>query len=261
MTKQNHPFHLVDQRPWPILGSFRTFSLLIGVIKWFHFRNPRLLLIRTIRTILIIFQWWRDITRERTYQGHHTLKVVNGLRWGIILFITSEVFFFLAFFWAFFHARLSPNIELGINWPPKGIRTFNPLEIPLLNTLILLSSGLTITWAHHRLIENNYSQALISLALTVFIGFYFTILQRYEYIEAPFTITDRVYGSAFYITTGLHGLHVIIGSIFLATCLVRINLRHFSRIHHFGFEAAAWYWHFVDVVWLFLYISIYWWGR
>nr|YP_010269878.1 cytochrome c oxidase subunit III [Polygraphus poligraphus]QXG82898.1 cytochrome c oxidase subunit III [Polygraphus poligraphus]UJX85653.1 cytochrome c oxidase subunit III [Polygraphus poligraphus] len=260
MTKQNHPFHLVNPSPWPILGSFSTFSLLMGIIKWFHFNNPSLFILGMISTILIMFQWWRDITRESTYQGHHTLKVVNGLRWGMILFITSEVFFFLAFFWAFFHASLSPNIELGMNWPPKGISTFNPLEIPLLNTLILLSSGLSITWAHHSLMENNYSQAFMSLALTVLLGFYFTILQGYEYIEAPFTITDSIYGSTFYMTTGLHGLHVIIGSVFLAICLIRMNLSHFSSIHHFGFEAAAWYWHFVDVVWLFLYISIYWWG-
>lgn len=259
LTK-NHPFHLVDQRPWPFLGSLRIFSFIIGIIKWFHFHEINLLLLRTITNILIIYQWWRDIIRERTFQGLHTIKVTTGLRWGIILFITSEVFFFLAFFWAFFHAALAPRIELGINWPPKGIKSFNPLEIPLLNTLILLSSGLTITWAHHRIIENDYNQSLQGLTLTVVLGFYFTLLQLFEYKEAPFTISDRVYGSTFYITTGLHGLHVIIGSTFLFVCLIRLYYNHFSSIHHFGFEAAAWYWHFVDVVWLFLYISIYWWG-
>lgn len=258
---KNHPFHLVNYRPWPLLGSIGIFTTIIGLIKWFHIFKIDLLILGIIINLIIIFQWWRDIIRERTFQGLHTMKVTLGLRWGIILFITSEIFFFFAFFWRFFHARLSPNIELGIIWPPKGINPFNPIEIPFLNTLILLTSGLTITWAHHRLIENNYDQSLQALLLTVLLGFYFTILQGYEYKEAPFTIADRVYGSTFFITTGLHGLHVIVGSTFLFICLIRLYSNHFSTIHHFGFEAAAWYWHFVDVVWLFLYISIYWWGR
>nr|AML26114.1 cytochrome c oxidase subunit III [Curculionidae sp. BMNH 1274272] len=258
--KKNHPFHLVDQSPWPILGSLSMFSMMMGLIKWFHLFNPNLLLLSLLTNILIMYQWWRDITRESTFQGLHTMKVTTGLRWGMILFITSEIFFFLAFFWAFFHSSLSPNIELGLTWPPKGINPFNPLEIPLLNTLILLSSGLTITWSHHSLMENNYIQSIQSLLITVILGFYFSILQMYEYIEAPFTIADSVYGSTFFMTTGLHGLHVIIGSSFLMICLIRMYKNHFSHNHHFGFEAAAWYWHFVDVVWLFLYISIYWWG-
>jgi len=258
---KNHPYHLVDPSPWPILASFRLFSFIIGLIKWFHLHETNLLYLSTLTNLLVIFQWWRDIIRERTYQGHHTLKVTTGLRWGIMLFIVSEIFFFVSFFWAFFHARLSPNIELGINWPPKGIKTFNPLEIPLLNTLILLTRGLTITWTHHRIIENDYNQSLQRLFITVILGAYFTILQIYEYKEAPFTIADSVYGSTFFITTGLHGLHVIIGTTFLLICLIRLYLNHFSSTHHFGFEAAAWYWHFVDVVWLFLYITIYWWGR
>nr|AXS65244.1 cytochrome c oxidase subunit 3 [Curculionoidea sp. 17 KM-2017] len=260
MKTQNHPFHLVDQSPWPLLGSLSTFTFLMGVIKWFHYSEIDLFILGFLTNSLIMYQWWRDIVREGTYQGHHTLKVTNGLRLGMILFITSEVFFFFAFFWAFFHSSLSPNIELGMNWPPKGIFTFNPMEIPLLNTIILLSSGLTITWSHHSLMENNFNQALQSLALTVMLGFYFSILQMYEYIEASFTIADSVYGSTFFMTTGLHGLHVIIGSSFLMICLIRLYLNHYSPSHHFGFEAAAWYWHFVDVVWLFLYISIYWWG-
>ena len=260
-SHKNHPFHLVDVRPWPILGSLRAIITIIGIIKWFHFFDPRLFLLGILITILVIFQWWRDVTREGTFQGLHTYNVTIGLRWGIILFITSEVFFFLSFFWGFFHRRLSPRIEIGILWPPKGIETFNPIQIPLLNTLILLTSGLTVTWAHHRLIENNYTQALQRLLITVLLGFYFSILQGYEYIEASFTIADSVYGSSFFIATGFHGLHVIIGTTFLLVCLIRHYKNHFSNIHHFGFEAAAWYWHFVDVVWLFLYISIYWWGR
>nr|AOY39830.1 cytochrome c oxidase subunit 3 [Pityogenes trepanatus] len=260
MMKQNHPFHLVDQSPWPLITSFSVFSMLMGTIKWFHLFNNSLFILGLILTSLSSYQWWRDITREGTLLGNHTYKVVNGLRWGMILFITSEIFFFIAFFWAFFHASLSPSIELGMNWPPKGIHPFNQLEIPLLNTLILLTSGLTITWAHHSLMENNAKQAIQSLSITVFLGFYFTLLQGYEYLEAPFTIADSIYGSTFFMTTGLHGLHVIVGSTFLFICLIRMMKNHFSPTHHFGFEAAAWYWHFVDVVWLFLYISIYWWG-
>nr|AEP27558.1 cytochrome c oxidase subunit III [Hylobius abietis] len=259
LTK-NHPYHLVDQSPWPLLGSLSTFSFMMGLIKWFHLHETNLLFFSLFTNSLIMFQWWRDIIRESTFQGHHTLKVTLGLRWGMILFITSEVFFFLAFFWAFFHASLAPSIELGMNWPPKGIKPFNPLEIPLLNTLILLTSGLTITWAHHSIMEDNYIQSLQGLMLTVILGFYFTLLQAFEYMEAPFTIADSVYGSTFFMTTGLHGIHVIIGSTFLLVCLIRLFYYHFSCTHHFGFEAAAWYWHFVDVVWLFLYISIYWWG-
>nr|AXS64961.1 cytochrome c oxidase subunit 3 [Coleoptera sp. 5 KM-2017] len=259
MTK-NHPFHLVDQSPWPLLGSLSLFTFMMGLIKWFHFHEINLLLLGTITNILIMFQWWRDITREATFQGLHTLKVTLGLRWGMILFITSEILFFFAFFWAFFHASLSPNIELGMNWPPKGIFPFNPLEIPLLNTLILLTSGLSITWSHHSLMENNYNQSVYSLLITVMLGFYFSLLQMFEYIEAPFTIADSIYGTTFFMTTGLHGLHVLIGSSFLLVCLYRLYNNHFSSNHHFGFEAAAWYWHFVDVVWLFLYLSIYWWG-
>nr|AYW52329.1 cytochrome c oxidase subunit 3 [Entiminae sp. ACP-2013] len=257
---KNHPFHLVDPSPWPLLGSLGTLSMLVGVIKWFHLNNSNLLFLGILINTLVMFQWWRDVTREGTFQGLHTLKVTLGLRWGMILFITSEVFFFLAFFWSFLHSSLTPSIELGMNWPPKGINPFNPLEIPLLNTLILLTSGLTVTWAHHSMMENDYNQSLQGLSLTVLLGFYFTLLQAYEYIEAPFTIADSVYGSTFFMTTGLHGLHVIIGSTFLFICLMRLFYNHFSSIHHFGFEAAAWYWHFVDVVWLFLYILIYWWG-
>nr|AFQ62391.1 cytochrome c oxidase subunit III [Kateretes pedicularius] len=259
-NQKNHPFHLVDISPWPLLGSLSAMITMMGMIKWFHLYKSDLLFLGLMITSLIMFQWWRDVTREGTFQGHHTYMVTMGLRWGMILFITSEVFFFISFFWSFFHNSLAPSIEIGMLWPPKGIQTFNPIEIPLLNTLILLTSGLTVTWAHHSLMENDYTQTLQSLTLTVILGFYFSILQGYEYMEASFSISDAVYGSSFYMATGFHGLHVIIGTTFLLVCLIRHYNNHFSSIHHFGFEAAAWYWHFVDVVWLFLYISIYWWG-
>jgi len=260
-THANHPFHLVDYRPWPLTGSIGAFSIVSGIVKWFHQHDLSLLLLGLTITILTIYQWWRDISREGTFQGLHTLPVTTGLRWGIILFIVSEVFFFISFFWAFFHRRLSPTIELGAIWPPTGIEAFNPFQIPLLNTAVLLSSGITVTWAHHGLMEQNHSQTTQGLFFTVILGVYFTILQGYEYIEASFSIADSVYGSTFFIATGFHGLHVLIGTTFLLICLIRHLKFHFSSNHHFGFEAAAWYWHFVDVVWLFLYISIYWWGR
>nr|AXS65384.1 cytochrome c oxidase subunit 3 [Cucujoidea sp. 3 KM-2017] len=257
---KNHPFHLVDISPWPLLGSLSTMIMMLGLIKWFHFFNSKLFMLGIIITMMIMYQWWRDVVREGTFQGMHTFQVTMGLRLGMILFITSEVFFFISFFWGFFHSALSPSIEIGMQWPPMGIKPFNPLEIPLLNTMILLSSGLTVTWAHHSLMDNNFIQTTHSLILTIVLGFYFSILQGFEYYEAPFTMADSIYGSIFFLTTGFHGLHVLIGTTFLLVCLIRHMNNHFSKIHHFGFEAAAWYWHFVDVVWLFLYISIYWWG-
>nr|WNH42693.1 cytochrome c oxidase subunit 3 [Neoperla crustata] len=259
-THANHPYHLVDQSPWPLTGAIGALATVSGLVKWFHHYDMSLLTLGMIITSLTMVQWWRDITREGTFQGLHTLPVTLGLRWGMILFITSEVLFFVSFFWAFFHSSLSPTGELGAIWPPTGIIPFNPLQIPLLNTAILLASGVTVTWAHHSLMENNHTQALQGLFFTVILGIYFTILQAYEYVEAPFTISDAVYGSTFFVATGFHGLHVIIGTTFLLICLLRHSRFHFSSNHHFGFEAAAWYWHFVDVVWLFLYISIYWWG-
>nr|YP_010511699.1 cytochrome c oxidase subunit III [Palaeoagraecia brunnea]UXL83023.1 cytochrome c oxidase subunit III [Palaeoagraecia brunnea] len=259
-THANHPYHLVNPSPWPLTGAIGALTLTGGMVKWFHQFDMSLLLLGILIMVLTTIQWWRDITREGTYQGLHTLPVNYGLRWGMILFIISEVFFFISFFWAFFHSSLSPSIELGAMWPPAGIHPFNPLQIPLLNTSILLASGVTVTWAHHSLMEGNYSQTTQGLFFTIILGVYFTILQAYEYIEAPFTIADSAYGSTFFMATGFHGLHVIIGTTFLAICLSRHLMAHFSPNHHFGFEAAAWYWHFVDVVWLFLYITIYWWG-
>nr|QGQ61700.1 cytochrome c oxidase subunit III [Pseudolebinthus sp. 1 RN-2019] len=256
----NHPFHLVNISPWPITGATGAMIIASGLISMFHQFKFHILMIGLSITLLTMIQWWRDITRESTFQGLHTYKVNMGLRWGMILFIISEILFFASFFWAFFHSSLAPSIELGISWPPFGIKPFNPIHIPLLNTAILLTSGVTVTWAHHSLMNSNHTQTSYSLMITILLGLYFTMLQAYEYIEAPFTIADSVYGSTFFMATGFHGIHVIIGTTFLIICLFRHMNFHFSLNHHFGFEAAAWYWHFVDVVWLFLYISIYWWG-
>nr|YP_010952962.1 cytochrome c oxidase subunit III [Empoascanara angkhangica]WMQ52405.1 cytochrome c oxidase subunit 3 [Empoascanara angkhangica] len=256
----NHPFHLVDKSPWPITGSIGLMTTMLGLIMWFHKLNYNLMIMGLMIIILTMIQWWRDVTRESTFQGLHTIKVILSMKLGMILFIVSEVLFFSSFFWAFFHSSLSPTMEIGLMWPPKGILPFNPINVPMLNTMILLSSGVSITWAHNALINKNYPQMIQSMIITVILGIYFSLLQLYEYLESPFCISDSVYGATFFMATGFHGLHVIIGTIFIAVSLLRMKKLHFSNDHHVGFEASAWYWHFVDVVWLFLYISIYWWG-
>jgi len=255
-----HPYHIVDESPWPIYGSLAGIYFTTGILFWFHNKDPVMIAIGFIRLRLVILQWWRDIRREGRAQGLHTAVVEMGLRMGMILFIISEVFFFVRFFWAYFHARLRPSVEVGLSWPYAGVQTFNPLGVPLLNSIVLISSGVRVTWAHHSLIEGLKEETTAGLGITIVLGFYFSALQALEYYEATFTFADGVYGSTFFIATGFHGIHVIIGTLFLLVCLVRHRKEEFRKIHHFGFEAAAWYWHFVDVVWLFLYLVIYWWG-
>jgi len=255
-----HPYHMVDESPWPVYGSLGGLFLTSGIVSWFHLNSIELFFLGLSILLLVIYQWWRDISREGRAQGHHRAIVELGLRWGILLFIVSEVFFFLRFFWAFFHRSLAPNVELGGIWPPLGLVVFNPFQVPLLNTVVLVSSGVRVTWAHHAIIEGKFYQFKLSIMITIFLGVYFTFLQGLEYYEARFSFADRVYGSTFFIATGFHGLHVIIGTLFLFVCLLRHLKFEFRPSHHFGFEAAAWYWHFVDVVWLFLYIVVYWWG-
>lgn len=255
-----HPYHLVDESPWPLISSFGAFTLTRGLVKWFHTNSASLMLLGLLIILTVIAQWWRDVSQEGASQGLHSPIVELGLRWGIILFIVSEVFFFLSFFWAFFHSSLAPTIELGANWPPIGVNPFNAFQVPLLNTIVLLSSGVSVTWAHHALMAGNDSATKQGLFLTIFLGGYFTALQALEYYEASFSIADSIYGSSFFLATGFHGLHVIVGTTFLFICYLRMSKFHLSASHHFGFEAAAWYWHFVDVVWLFLFVAIYWWG-
>lgn len=259
--KQYHTFHLVDPSPWPFIGSFSVLGLTFGFTMYLHsYEGGAFIALNGFILVLItMFGWWRDVIREGTFQGHHTLVVQQGLRLGIILFIISEIMFFFAFFWAFFHSALAPTIEIGCVWPPKGITPLDPFKIPLANTLLLLSSGVTVTWCHHAIVKGNKIVALFSIILTLFFALFFTYLQYVEYTEASFQLSDGIYGSTFYMATGFHGFHVMVGTIFLTVCLFRIN-NQFSRTHHIGFEGAAWYWHFVDVVWILLYISIYWWG-
>lgn len=260
MHKSNHPYHIVSISPWPLLLSINIIYILIGIIKWFYIFKIELFFLGLINTLIILYQWWRDVVREGTFQGIHTSNIVKNLKTGIILFIVSEIFFFISLFWTYFHISLSPRIEIGILWPPKNIEILNPYNVPLLNSIILISSGLTITWSHHLLLNNKNLNSILTLLQTINLGIIFTLCQIYEYFETSFTIADSVFGSIFFLTTGFHGLHVIIGTIFLIICLIRIYINHFSKIHHFGYEAAIWYWHFVDIVWLFVYTWIYWWS-
>nr|YP_007475020.1 cytochrome c oxidase subunit 3 [Amblyomma cajennense]YP_009332015.1 cytochrome c oxidase subunit III [Amblyomma sculptum]AFU55269.1 cytochrome c oxidase subunit 3 [Amblyomma cajennense]APH07712.1 cytochrome c oxidase subunit 3 [Amblyomma sculptum]WEF75032.1 cytochrome c oxidase subunit III [Amblyomma sculptum] len=254
-----HPFHLVEKSPWPLTSSISAFSLTLGFVNYFNNNNILLVLIAMMVLFLSSFQWWRDVSREASFQGFHTKYVLEGLKLGMLLFILSEVFFFISFFWAFFHSSLSPNIEIGSQWPPQNIIPFNPFEIPLLNSTILISSGISVTWAHHAIMNGDYFSSLMSLKITIMLGAMFTMFQVFEYYQAQFSITDSVFGSTFFLTTGFHGIHVIIGSLFLLVSYFRIKNSLISKSHFFGFEASAWYWHFVDVVWLFLFTFMYWW--
>jgi cytochrome c oxidase subunit 3 len=258
-TVIRHFYHLVDDSPWPIFIAGGGVILTSRILNWFYFKDLDMLFMRAVLILLIRFQWWRDVSREGAYLGLHSLGVELGLRRGIVLFIVSEVFFFLSFFWAFFHRRLSADPALGGVWPPVGVKTFDAFGIPLLNTLVLISSGVRVTWAHHALIRGEHDTRIKSLLITVGLGLYFTGLQAIEYLEASFSFSDGRYGSTFFLATGFHGFHVVVGTLFLVVCLSRLILNIFSHKHHLGFEIAAWYWHFVDVVWLFLYVFIYWW--
>ncbi len=264
MIKNNqlHSFHLVDPSPWPFISAFSAFFLTFGGVLYMHgYAGGSFLWKFGLAMVLfMMFCWWRDIIREGTIEGQHTLSVQNGLRIGVLLFIASEVMFFVAFFWAFFWSSFNPSHAIGAVWPPAFLTVLNPWQVPLLNTVILLSSGATVTWAHHSIVWGSKSNAVEALIYTVVLAAAFTALQGLEYLTAPFSISDGIYGSTFYMATGFHGFHVFIGTCFLSVCLGRLYLGHFTKEHHFGFEAAAWYWHFVDVVWLFLFITIYWWG-
>ena len=255
-----HPFHIVDPSPWPFTGAIGAFFLVVGLASGTHHYEAFLWKLGLLIIILTIFQWWRDIRREASLQGKHTHRVENGLRIGMILFITREILFFFSFFWAFFHSSLRPNVEIGSTWPPVGVVGLDPFEVPLLNTTLLLRRGASITWTHMALINNSWHEANIRFALTIGLGVAFTLLQYLEYIFSPFALSDSIYGRTFYVATGFHGLHVIIGTIFILVMWSRHLAAHFSGSHHYGFEASAWYWHFVDVVWLFLFICLYWWG-
>ena len=298
---KNHDYHLVDPSPWPLFASIGALGMAIGAIVWmrslgggeglFGLRGPSLFFVGAATVVAIAYLWWRDVVRE-AHKGDHTPVVQLHLRYGMILFIASEVMFFVAWFWAYFDAALYPsgiyNLPVtgtdgsvtpsaksvvgmidrdaltGGHWPPKPSdtfkSTFDPWGLPLVNTLVLLLSGCTVTWAHHALLDNDRKGLIWGLTLTVLLGLLFTALQAYEYGHAAFKYAGNIYGATFFMATGFHGAHVIIGTIFLFVCLMRALKGHFAPKQHFGFEAAAWYWHFVDVVWLFLFAAIYVWG-
>ena len=259
-AEKKHDYHLVDPSPWPIYVSFSCLVLAIGSVYYLHSEVSWGMYLGFALLFYGVYMWFRDVIIESVDHNHHTPVVKIHLRYGMTLFIASEVMFFVAWFWAYFNASLFPTELMGNVWPPVDIITFDPWDIPLINTLILLLSGTTVTWAHHALEEGDKKSFVQGLALTVFLGFCFSLLQVYEYQHAKFAFAGNIYGSVFYMATGFHGFHVIIGTIFLAVCLMRARKGHFTEEHHFGFEAAAWYWHFVDVVWLFLFAAIYIWG-
>ncbi len=284
-AEKQHDYHLVDPSPWPAFGSLSAFVMAVGAIIYmqalkgeqalFGVSGPWVFLIGLGLVLLTMVLWWRDVIREAEVKGDHTPVVQLHLRYGMILFIASEVMFFVAWFWAYFDASLFPggftSSELvargeltGGVWPPvaseKFKATFNPWDLPLVNTLILLTSGTTVTWAHHALLNDDRQGLVWGLVCTVILGILFTVCQAYEYGHAAFNFSGHIYGSTFFMATGFHGFHVIVGTIFLAITLVRALKGHFTPKQHFGFEAAAWYWHFVDVVWLFLFATIYVWG-
>jgi cytochrome c oxidase subunit 3 len=269
---KNHAYHLVDPSPWPAVGSVAAFIMAAGAVVWMHnHSNPWAMILGFALVLYTMFMWWRDVIKE-AHKGDHTPVVSIHLRYGMIMFIASEVMFFVAWFWAFFDASLFTGeaiqsarvAETGGVWPPKGVDVFDPWHLPLVNTLILLTSGTTVTWAHHALLNNDRQGLKWGLICTVALGALFTGVQAYEYAHAAFSFSrdagGNIYSSTFFMATGFHGFHVLIGTLFLIVCLFRALAGHFTPKQHFGFEAAAWYWHFVDVVWLFLFACIYVWG-
>ncbi len=271
---KNHDYHLVNPSPWPFIGSLSAFVMAIGAVMTMKAMTmlglklgPLLLGMGFLGVLLTMAGWWIDVVKE-AHSGDHTRVVQIHHRYGMMMFIASEIMFFVAWFWAYFDASIYSNEaiqyarveKLGGTWPPKGIEVFNPWHLPLLNTLILLTSGTTVTWAHHALLNGDRDGLKKGLWLTVILGALFTAVQAYEYGHAAFSFSGHIYGATFFMATGFHGAHVLIGTIFLGVCLYRAYNLHFTPERHLGFEFAAWYWHFVDVVWLFLFAAIYLWG-
>lgn len=266
-----HPYHLVNSSLWPMTIALSLYNLLIITIAYLNYFNVSYLSINLIffkltlySPILYLFiwliflsRWLTDIIREATYEGYHTLSVQTGIYFGMILFILSEIMFFFSFFWAFFHISWSPNMYIGLVWPPNFINLLDPFSLPLWNTVILLSSGVTVTYAHRAILAGSRYSCLDGLYWTVLYGFLFTIIQGYEYCYSDFSMNDGIFGSLFFLLTGFHGLHVFIGAIFLSVCLYRQVQYHFTRQHHVGLEAGILYWHMVDAIWLFLFVCIY----
>ena len=268
---KNHDYHLVNPSPWPAIGAVSAFILAVGAVTWMHGGTSIGVFVGFALVLYTMFMWWRDIIKE-AHAGDHTPVVALHLRYGMLMFIASEVMFFVAWFWAFFDASLFAGeakmaariAATGGIWPPAGTIVFDPFHLPLVNTLILLTSGTTVTWAHHALLNNDRKGLVNGLILTIILGALFSCVQAWEYGHALFAFSrehgGNIYGSTFFMATGFHGFHVLVGTIFLIVCLVRALKGDFTPKQQFGFEAAAWYWHFVDVVWLFLFAAVYIWG-
>ena len=264
----DQPYHLVNPSAWPLVSAFAAGLLAVGAVMYMHdvelFGVPvglKGVVIGFIAVLACMWGWWKDVIHEAVVEKAHSKVAKIGFRYGMTLFIASEVMFFFAFFWAFFAASLFPAEAIGGIWPPADVEPIPAFDLPFMMTMILLLSGCTITWAHHEILEGNQEKFLQGLGLTVILGIIFTFFQVYEYMHATFAFDQNVYSSAFYMATGFHGFHVLVGTIFLIVCYFRGKKGHFKKTDHFGFEAAAWYWHFVDVVWLFLFVSIYWLGN
>jgi cytochrome c oxidase subunit 3 len=262
-TGIRQPYYLPDPSPWPIVGALGGGLTVFGIIVAAHFGKYLVLILGVLTVLTTMFFWWRDVLREGEATGGHSAIVRLGQRYGMTLFIGSEVMFFVGFFWAYFNFLIFPDTQGDGQtvWPPTNVHTFDPFHYPLLNTMILLLSGTTVTWAHHALLEGDRKGLIRGLGLTILLGMSFTFFQAVEYSHAPFKLNGGgVYSSTFFLATGFHGFHVIVGTIFLTVCWFRARAGQFTPQRHFGFEAAAWYWHFVDVVWLFLFACIYWYG-
>lgn len=259
-----HPYHMVNPSPWPALGSLSALVLAIGAVLLMH-KTPIMgvqlgiwkVVPGFVLLLLTMRFWWRDVTKESVVEHAHTNEVSHGLRVGMALFIASEVMFFAAFFWAFFHHSLGFSTST-VQWPPEGIVVLEAWTLPFYNTIILLTSGGTVTRAHLFVERGDNQAAARWLYITAALGVFFLGLQIYEYGHATYKLTDGIYPSTFYLATGFHGFHVFVGTVFLLVCAVRASKNQFSPHKHIGFQAAAWYWHFVDVVWLFLFVWVYW---
>ncbi|NKB46143.1 MAG: cytochrome c oxidase subunit 3 [Alphaproteobacteria bacterium] len=262
-AQANHPYHMVNPSPWPAMGAFSALFLALGAVFYFHEENflglpgvykvlPGFSLI-----ILTMILWWRDVVKESVTERVHSSEVSTGLRMGMVLFIASEVMFFVAFFWAFFHHSLgwSPST---MQWPPEGIEVLDAWHLPFYNTVILLTSGVTVTRAHLYVEAGLNQKAAKWIWISAALGAMFLGLQVFEYGHAAFGLSDGIYPSTFYLATGFHGFHVFVGTTFLIVCAMRAQKNQFSPEKHIGFQSAAWYWHFVDVVWLFLFVWVYW---
>lgn len=258
-----HPFHILPPSPWPFGAAAAAFTLTSGAVMYMHghLDGWYTLKLGVYGTVFVMYLWWRDVIREAKCEKKHNPRVKAGLTFGVVLFITSEAMFFFTFFWTFFYFSCMPSFDPEHTWPPKAIQESRHLGMATFNTLVLLSSAATVTWAHYSVMKGDKKHTVEALGSTIFLACLFMCVQLYEYRTYPFCMSDGIYGSCFYILTGFHGFHVFLGTVGLLVALRRVLHNSFTLSTHLGFEAAIWYWHFVDVVWLVVYLTVYWWGN